>query len=108
MLGLERWNQDWAIVEADAARIDEFVAFFEKRADLTPWAGELLFELVLASISEALEQGKLDRKGLARYEPFIRTVGPRYPDALRRWAAMPCEPCRPWKVSQWLQATFRL
>ena len=52
-LGVDFEPQDWGIVNADAARLDEFTAFLCEH-DLAPTQAFQMIELILASANELL------------------------------------------------------
>ncbi|WP_437622692.1 hypothetical protein [Sorangium sp. So ce1151] len=53
-LGLEYEPQDWGIVNADAGRLDEFIAYYDEHPTLSSTQRFELGELVLASANEVL------------------------------------------------------
>jgi hypothetical protein len=56
-LGLNYEPQDWGIVNADADRLDAFVAFF-RSVELEPTQRFEMADLILASANEALLEGR--------------------------------------------------
>ncbi len=57
-LGLNYETQDWGILNADGARLDEFVAYFKSVA-LEPTQRFELADLILASSNDALSCGRI-------------------------------------------------
>ncbi|WP_437603062.1 hypothetical protein WMF28_15690 [Sorangium sp. So ce590] len=53
-LGLEYEPQDWGIINADAGRLEEFIAYYDEHPMLSSTQRFALGELVLASANEVL------------------------------------------------------
>lgn len=69
-LGLKYERQDWGIVNADAARVVEFIRFCEK-TKLTAVQQYALGELVLASMNETLLENRADEETLREFRRFL-------------------------------------
>lgn len=57
-LNLAFETQDWGIINSSPERLLEFIQFFEKETSPGEWSRYEMFELVMASYSDALEDDK--------------------------------------------------
>jgi hypothetical protein len=86
-LGFDWDDQDWGIVNADAARVAEFVTFFEQNYSEN-WSATTVGEyvdLVMESASDAI---RADPKfGAACVDRFVAQTVSLVPDRLRYWTS---------------------
>ena len=87
-LGLEHCTQDWAIIVADSRRIDEFICFYENHTELTQWSRRLLFELIVASVSDGLDLKALSIAQLKIYGDFVKSNADKYPAEFNYWSSL--------------------
>jgi len=87
LLGLDYEEQDWGIINADGKRLEEFVAVYDSHT-LSREMRYQMFELVVASANDALDD-ELDgvRAGLV-IQDFVRRNGEAFPEQVSYWAGL--------------------
>ncbi len=103
-LGLEYYSQDWAICVADPQRLSEFVSFYHDHSELDPLARVLLFELIIASISDALDSGADAALLTAQYGELVRGESRKFPIVLEYWLGLDSSN---WQISAWMRDRLR-
>ena len=68
------WSQDWGIINCDGNRINEFMDFYKLKEQLFTVALQDILELIIASMNEAIIEGKSDNKLQERFINFIQEV----------------------------------
>jgi hypothetical protein len=80
-LGLQDVDQDWGIINADAERLDEFIAFFKDKKLVNSERVDML-GLILASANELLlkspDDGLVEMDELLHAYPAVATVHVEY------------------------------
>jgi hypothetical protein len=87
-LSLVPHSQDWGICNADASRLDEFLAFYDSHHPDDPYELELLAELILQSAEDAIVAGELEKPMRDRLIKFVADHGQDFPDALEYWSTL--------------------
>lgn len=105
-LSLGRSEQDWPIEMADSNRVDEFCQFLAAQSELSPYGRSLLFELILASLNDALEESKVTPASLARYADHLKRFSTEFPSETRAWINLPATPADPFPVAAWMRSVL--
>ena len=98
-LGLAYFEQDWAICAADPARVSEFISFYDSQRDLSPASKNMLFDLILASISDGLESDSFADKQAQTLASFVNGNCKSHPAEVHFWTEQIGER---WKIRRWL------
>lgn len=85
-LQLERDGQHWAVEVSSPTRIDEFIRFYEEHPWISEMAKQMLFELIIASMSDALQESRGNFAFLAKYSDFVRREADAYPGVMGYWS----------------------
>lgn len=96
-LGFDWDDQDWGIVNADSARVTEFVEFFDQKYDET-WAISTVAEyvdLVLESASQALRADPTF--SASAIDRFVAKAAPIAPAQMAYWTS------REWAITPHLR-----
>ena len=86
-LGLMNEKQDWGIANADFARTDEFIRC-ALEANLTLAQQYAMTELVLASVNEAMLEGRFTQELKSSFSVFLRSELHGLPDQIRYWSKL--------------------
>lgn len=86
-LGLAYERQDWGIVNADAARVVEFIRFYdqEHHSEAQCYALE---ELIIASMNEAMVEGVADESIHRLFNSFLLRNTKRAVPHIRYWGGL--------------------
>lgn len=87
LLGLDYEEQDWGIINADGKRLREFMAVYESHA-LSREMRHQMFELVVASANDALEEEPNDVRAEQVIQGFVRRHGEDFPEQVSYWAGL--------------------
>jgi hypothetical protein len=101
-LSLVPHSQDWGICNADASRLDEFLAFYDSHHPDDPYELELLAELILQSAEDAIGTGELEKPMRFRLIKFIADHGQDFPDTLEYWSELEEDD---WQISGLIRET---
>ena len=88
-LNLSFEYQDWGIINADSRRIREFIHCFEDNPEFTDAQKYDLFELVIASVNDALEEGIVWIDDWKLYKEFIWKYKDVYRSQIDYWSSLP-------------------
>jgi hypothetical protein len=86
-LGLAYERQDWGIINADPARVVEFIQVYDqgRHSDAERYALE---ELIIASMNEAMVEGVADENVHNLFDAFLRTHTKRAIPHIRYWGGL--------------------
>ena len=98
-LGLEYEQQDWGIVNADAHRLVEFIAYYEENAELSATQRFELGELILASANEHLASGSAPMPSVVR--PFLMRHRNEFEVHVEYWLSL--RDAAEFPVANWLR-----
>ncbi len=101
-LGLPYEPQDWGIVNADAARTEEFIDYYEVHVELGRTQRFQLGELVLASANEAWIVG--NRKSSGILKAFLERRGSDFQLHIEYWRGL--DDPEEFPLSAWLKEHF--
>lgn len=87
-LHLAREYEDWAIIVSDPKRVDEFIQFYQEHPELSPLAKRMLFELIIASISDAMQESRDNLAPFAKYVDFVRREASAFPGVMGDWSTL--------------------
>ena len=85
-LKLEREDQDWAIIVADPDRVEDFILYYDNHPGLSSLAKSMLFDLVLASINDAMLKGDDLNEKKDVYATFIARESTHFPLEAEYWS----------------------
>ena len=72
-LGLP-YTSDWGIINADKARIVEFIDYVTQRESLDFSIKYNFLELIIASMNDAIVEGEVDYKLHAKFHEYVKPV----------------------------------
>ncbi|WP_438007154.1 hypothetical protein WME89_53030 [Sorangium sp. So ce321] len=101
-LGLKYEPQDWGIVNADAGRLEEFVAYYDEHPTLSSTQRFELGELVLASANEVLLA--TPKAALVGLSTFLAQHAKDFMDQVKYWESV--NDLEEFPLSAWLQENF--
>ena len=87
-LSLIEHSQDWGICNADSARIDEFLTYYEKNKKEHDWEPEALAELIYQSAEEASGRKKEDEELKEKIRKFTKDHFQEFPMTFDYWKAL--------------------
>jgi hypothetical protein len=87
-LGLERYDQDWGICNADPTRVIEFIEFFNQHQPQHPWEREALAELILASADDGFRDGSLSESTKSIAKCFFKDHHQEFPHQWAYWSML--------------------
>ncbi len=98
MLHLEPYPQDWGIINADEARLSEFISFYEAHPELSGPQKFQMGGLILASANDALVAGlPLD----SRLSTFLRQNRSAFEIDFTYWREL--EDVEVFPIAKWLR-----
>ncbi len=80
-------EQDWGIINANAERLKEFINVYNTW-HLSKTQKFEMFELVLASMNEALEEGVEESDVAKKLLNFLKKHGREFPEQVNYWAEL--------------------
>ena len=86
-LGLAYERQDWGIINADPARVVEFIRFYDQGHHSDP-ERYALEELIFASMNEAMVEGVADANAHQLFDAFLRNHTKRMIPHIRYWGGL--------------------
>lgn len=87
-LGLEPFEQDWGICNADPRRLSEFIRFFQTNTVDDPWEPEALAELIFESMNDALDGPSVAAELEEQFRAFVRNNSCTFPQTLGYWRTL--------------------
>lgn len=83
-LGLQYFEQDWGLINADPNRLREFISYYESRS-FTPAQRYDMVDLILASANEGLEAHQLSSADAQDAAEVAARHAPEAPVAVAHW-----------------------
>jgi len=87
-LGLQRYDQDWGICNADPTRVIEFIEFYNQHIPENPWELEALAELILASADDGCSDGTFSESIKSIVRCFVKDRQKEFPHQWAYWSKL--------------------
>lgn len=87
-LHLQFEPQDWGIANADGARVEEFIAYYETHPEFGTPLRHVLGELIVASMNEALQSGGCSLDTASAFEGFLARRRTEFPQVIAYWSSL--------------------